>query len=326
MFLLAAVSAMCQHPPPLKLVQTISLPANIKGHFDHFGVDLKHHRLFATPEEFHAVLVFDLTTGKFSHTIPGIARPHAILYREDLNRIYVTDGTDGALKILEGDTYAPLASVKLLADADSIGYDPVTHYLYIDNGGGDVHETYSMLSIVDTTAAKKLADIKIDGETLEAMALETASSKLYVNNRKRNQVSVIDRNRRTLLASWSVTKGTDNVAMALDEADHRLFVACRSGQVVVIDTETGQEMQALPITKGVDDMVYNRASERLYAACDGTVDVYKQIDAGHYELIGKVITGPGAKTALLVPELNRYFVAAPQHGNEDARILVYAVQ
>jgi len=28
-----------------------------------------------------------------------------------------------------------------------------------------------MLSVVDTTASQKLADLKIDGETLEAMAL-----------------------------------------------------------------------------------------------------------------------------------------------------------
>jgi len=47
-----------------------------------------------------------------------------------------------------------------------------TAYMYIDNGGGDVHQTYSMLSVVDTTAGKQLADLKIEGETLEAMALE----------------------------------------------------------------------------------------------------------------------------------------------------------
>jgi len=45
---------------PLKLVQTIKLPADVKGHFDHFEIDLKNHRLFATPESYKAVLVFDL--------------------------------------------------------------------------------------------------------------------------------------------------------------------------------------------------------------------------------------------------------------------------
>ncbi len=84
-----------------------------------------------------------------------------------------------------------------MVDSDSIGYDLATHCLYIGNDGGDAHETYSMLSVVDTTAASKLADIKIDDNTLEAMALERSSPKLYVNNKTENQVDVIDRAKRT---------------------------------------------------------------------------------------------------------------------------------
>src|ERR1700733_15043911 len=82
---------------PLQLNQSISLPNTIKGNFDHFGMDLKRQHLFATPEDAKAILVIDLNTGKLTYQISGIARPHAVLYREDLNRIYVTDGGDGLL-------------------------------------------------------------------------------------------------------------------------------------------------------------------------------------------------------------------------------------
>jgi DNA-binding beta-propeller fold protein YncE len=310
---------------PLKLVQTITLPPDVKGHFDHFEVDLKGNRLFATPEAYKAVLVFDLTAGKPVHKITGIEKPHAVLYREDLNRIYVTDGEAGDLKIFDGKTYGLLSSVKLLEDADSIGYDPTTKYLYIDNGGGDVHQTYSMLSVVDTTAGTKVADIKIDGETLEAMALEKSSPKMYVNNRDKSQVDVVDRDTRQVVASWPVTKCKGPVAMGFDESNHRLFVACRSGDIVVLNTQTGKEVTALPMTKGVDDLTYDPAKKRIYAAGDGSADVYQQIDADNYKLIGKVPTGPLGRTARLVPELNRYFVAVPQQGTTSAKILVFEV-
>ncbi|HVS88498.1 MAG TPA: YncE family protein [Candidatus Acidoferrum sp.] len=322
---LFAVKTRSQETPPLKLVQTLQLPADVKGNFDHFGVDLKGNRLFATPEDYKAVLVFDLRTGKPIHTIGGIGRPHAVLYREDLNRIYITDGNAGDVKIFDGTTYNLLSSVKLLEDSDSIGYDPVTKYLYVDNGGGDVHETYSMLSVVDTTIGKKLADMKIDGDTLEAMTLEKSSPRLYVNNRPKNQVEVVDREKRTVVASWPITKCKANVAIALDEANHRLFVACRSGQIAVLDTQTGKEVAGLPITKGVDDLAYDPASKRVYAACDGNVDVYEQSDADNYKLLGKVPTGPLGRTARLVPELNRYFVAVPQHGTRNAEVLIFEV-
>jgi len=310
---------------PLKLVQTYKLPADVKGNFDHFAIDLAGNRLFATPEAYKAVLVFDLKSGSLIHKITGIEKPHAILYREDLKRLYVTDGEAGDVKIVDSVTYKVLSSVKLLEDADSIGYDPKTKYLYIDNGGGDVHQTYSMLSIVDTTAGKKLADIKVDGDTLEAMVLDKGTQRIFLNNKAKSQVDVIDRDKRTLISSWPITKAKTNVAMAYDETNHRLFVACRSGGIVVLDTNSGKEITVLPITKGVDDLVFDPAKKRLYASCDGNVDVYEQSDADTYKSLGKVSTGALARTALLVPQLNRYFVAVPQHGTDNAEIQVFEV-
>jgi len=317
--------AQCQVAAPIKLVQTFELPAEVQGNFDHFGIDLKGGRLFATPEGYHAVVVFDLKTGKLVHKIDGIGKPHAVLYREDLNRIYVTDGDAGDLKIFDGTTYKLVSSVKLLEDADSIGYDPVTKYLYIDNGGGDVHQTYSMLSVVDTTASQKLADLKIEGETLEAMALEKSTPKMYVNNRAKNQVSVVDREKRELLASWPVTLCKNNVAMALDEGNHRLFVACRTGQIAVLDTQTGKEVTSFGITKGVDDITYDAADKRVYAASHGAVDIFEQSSPDSYKSLGNISTGPMGRTARLVPELRRYFVAVPQHGTTNAKVLVFDV-
>jgi DNA-binding beta-propeller fold protein YncE len=320
-----AGQAQCQVAAPIKLAQTYELPAEVKGNFDHFGIDLKGGRLFATPEGYHAVVVFDLRTGKLVHKIDGIGKPHAVLYREDLNRIYITDGDAGDLKVFDGTTYKLVSSVKLLEDADSIGYDPTTKYLYIDNGGGDVHQTYSMLSVVDTTANQKLADLKIDGETLEAMALEKSTPKMYVNNRAKNEVSVVDREKRELIASWPVTLCKNNVAMALDEANHRLFVACRTAKIAVLDTQTGKEVTSFPITKGVDDITYDATSKRIYAACDGAVDIYEQSAPDSYKLLANVPTSPVARTARLVPELKRYFVAVPQQGTRSAKVLVFDV-
>jgi hypothetical protein len=98
---------------PLQLVQTYLLPAEVKGNFDHFEVDLKRNRLFATPEDFQAVLVFDIGTGQLVHTIDGIQRPHAVLYRADVDRIYITDGGDGSVKVYDGESYRQLGRIRL---------------------------------------------------------------------------------------------------------------------------------------------------------------------------------------------------------------------
>jgi DNA-binding beta-propeller fold protein YncE len=313
---------------PLQPVAKLTMPASVQGRFDHLGIDEKGSRLFVAAESAHQVLVFDLKSGKYVRSIPDIQIPHAIFVREDLNRIYITDGGAGALKVFDGRTYALLKSIPLKLDADSIGYDPATHYLYIDNGGGDAHETFSMLSVVDTTRETRVADVKIDGDTLEAMALEKNSGKMYVNDAALNKVVVLDRGSRSVVANWPVTMGKRNVAMARDEAGHRLFVGSRSGAISVFDTGTGKELTSLPIGGGVDDMVFEAGSKRLYATCggDGLIYVYQQRDADHYELAGKVPSGGKGKNGLLSRPRGRFYVIVPPQGSTPGAVYVFAVQ
>ena len=309
---------------PLKAAGSFTLSSDIKGSFDHFGIDLTNSRLFATPEQSQKVLVLDLNTGKLIHEIKNVVKPHSVLYRADSNRIYVTDGGEGSLDIFDGTTYALQQKINLEKDADSIGYDPSRKLLYVVSGGKDAGKTFSLLSVIDTTTNKKVTDIKVDGDTLEAMSLDLFRPRLYLNNPAKNEIEVIDRWNNKTIAAWPVTMGKRNVAMALDEAHQRLFAGCRNGQVVVFDSNTGKELQSFPITAGVDDLTYDAASKRLYATGSGFVDVIGQDDADHYKSLGRIEAGSQARTALLEPEHNRYYVAVPQSGSTSASIAVFA--
>ena len=44
-----------------------------------------------------------------------------ILYRADRNRLFVTDGGAGSLRIFDATTYREIKSIKLELDADGIG-------------------------------------------------------------------------------------------------------------------------------------------------------------------------------------------------------------
>ena len=64
---------------------------------------------------------------------------------------------------------------------------------------------------------------------------------------------------------------------------------------------------------GADEIQYDAASQRVYfTGTTGHVDVFKQVDADHYQSLGKLITAADAKTSLLVPELKRFYVAVPK--------------
>ena len=73
-----ALAGMASAAEPLKLVAKYKMPADVKGRFDHLGVDLRGNRLFLAAESAHEVLVFNLRTGQFLRAITGIGIPHAI--------------------------------------------------------------------------------------------------------------------------------------------------------------------------------------------------------------------------------------------------------
>lgn len=323
-----AVVARAQNAPPLRLIKTFSLSSQVAGRFDHFAADPQDGRLFVVVKDYKAVLVLDARSGKLIHTIDDLGEPQGVLYRADLDRLYIADGQRGTVQIVDGKTYRLRKSIKLRVNADSIVYDPVSRYLYVVNGGSDAKMPNSVISIIDTTRGKVVGEIKVLGDDLEAMALEKATSMMYVDNMAKNEVDVIDRKTHRTVATWPVTFGKTVVALAFDEAVHRLFVGCRSGSIVVFDTATGKEMQALSIGQGLDDLVFDATSKRLYAACGaaGTIDVYELVDPDHYRSLGRIPSGPLARNGLLVPALNEYFVGVPKSANRSAAVFVYAVQ
>ena len=317
-----------QEKGPLSFVQSIPLPALHDGDFDHFAVDLASHRLFLTAEKNAAVEIFDLQTNKLIHTLTDIDEPHSMIYRTDLKKLFVIDGGAAEVKIYQGETYKRLGAIKLEDDADSMTYDPVTKYLYVVNGGKGAKMAYCLISIIDTTTDKKLGDIKIDSDSVEALALEKSGPRIFVNITGKDAVGVVDRKKRTVIATWPIgQEAKHNVAMAFDEAAHRLFISTSNPEkLIVLNSDSGAIVASLPCGHMVDDMAYDANTKRIYLTGSDFIDVFQQKDPDHYELVGQVPSSFRAKTAILVPQLKRYYLAVPRHEDKSAEVRIFQVQ
>lgn len=320
-----AGAALAQNTAPLHLVQTITMDPSVEGKFDHMAVDVKGGRLFLTAPKHHSIEVFDLKSGKSLYSVTGLGKPAGIVYLPASNQVLFSDGEPGSCAILDASTYQVVGSVKLAADADSMGFDEAANVLYVVNGGKDINEKYSRLSVVDIKARKNVADIKIDGETLEAIALEKSGPRIFVNVTALNKVAVIDRASRKIIAAWDVTAAKDNVSMGLDEPDHRLFLATRSpGMLLVLDSDSGKLVAGVPAVGGVDDLAYDAQRKRIYmSGAEGFVNVYQQKDADTYESLGKIPTGAAARNSKFIPEQNRLYVAVPAGRGKPAEVQVF---
>jgi DNA-binding beta-propeller fold protein YncE len=327
LFFALVTGVWAQQKPSLELLQTTPLPELKDGDFDHFTADVAGNRLFSTAEENSKVLVFDLKTAKLIQTISDLKAPHSLLYRADLKKLFVVDGDLGEVKIYETDSYKPVGSIKLKEGADASAYDPSTKYLYVVNGGKDAKLPNAYISLVDTTTAKTVGEIKVDSNDVEGMAIEKSGPRIFVVIRGNNSIEVFDRNKHTLLATWSIAQeGKKPTAIAFDEDGHRLFVGPRDpGKLIVVNSDSGKVVASMPAAAMVDDMAYDGQRKRIYFAGTLFTDVFQQSDADHYEQIGHIPTSFRAKTAILVPELNRFYLAVPHHEKQAAEIRVYNV-
>lgn len=324
---LFALNAQCQVAEPLKLIQTIPIPGLHDGDFDHFAASVPDHLLFLAAEENGAVEVFDLNTNKLIHTISDLKAPHSLVYRSDSKKLFVVDGDTAEVRVYEGDSYKPSGSIKLMDDADSSVYDPATKYMYVVNGGSGAHVPYTLISVIDTATAKKIADIKIDSESVEAMSLEKSGPRMFANLYAKNAVAVIDREKRTVTATWSIEQeGKKNAAIAFDEADHRLFVVARDpGKVIFMDSDSGKVLNSVPCIGNTDDAVFDPGSRRLYVVGVPSLDIFQLLGRNRFRQIGQLPSSFHGVTGILLPELNRYYVAVNHHGDTPAQVQVYDV-
>lgn len=303
-------------PGSLKLTKTIPLPG-VKGRFDHFAADVKGHRLFVAALGNDTLEVVDVATGKRLQSITGLHKPTGVAYFAGSNEIGVANGDDGTFKVFDGTSYNLKRTLGSLDDTDNVRFDATSGLTYIGYGSG-------ALAVIDARTMKQTASIALAAHP-ESFQLETSGSRIFVNMPDAKQVAVVDREKRSVIATWPMTKFRANFPMALDEANHRLFVGCRQpARLVVFDTSTGKPVADLALSGDTDDLFYDAKRKRLYVSCgEGFVDVVEQRDADTYPLRERVPTRAGARTSFFSAELGEFYLAVPQRGKQEAEIRVF---
>ena len=317
---LCAVSLLSSQTPSasLRAVGSIPLPG-VEGRFDHFAIDLETRRLFVAALGNNTVEVLDLKGNSVARSVKGFDEPQGLWYLPDVRRTVVANGGDGATAYLDARTLEITTRVKLSGDADNVRYDAKAGRVYVGYAGG-------ALAVLDNSG-KRLGDIRLAGHP-ESFQLERDGSRIFVNVPSAGHIAVVDRDKQSVIATWPVTQARANYPMALDEANHRLLVGCRSpARLLVYDTTSGKPMATVEIAGDTDDLFYDSAARRIYVAGgEGFITVLEQTDRDHYRVLEKVSTAAGARTALFVPELDRLFLAVPHRGGQAAEVRIFATK
>jgi hypothetical protein len=240
--------------------------------------------------------------------------------------LFVACGLDGVTKVFDATSFQVLATVKFPDDADNIRYDPRGKGVIVGYAGAKQlrkrEEGTGGLGFIDSNG-NKTVDIVVDAHP-ESFQLEESGSRIFVNVPEKNEIEVIDGAKRSVLARWPVS-AEDNFPMALDEANHRLFIGVwKPPQLLVFDTAGGKQVASGEIAGKTDDLFYDSVRRRVYVLTSmGYLEVFEQKDADHYSRIARYETPSRSQTGLFVPEWGRLFVAVPAQNSQSAEIRVY---
>jgi DNA-binding beta-propeller fold protein YncE len=306
-------------PEPLRMAASVELP-HVDGRIDHLAFDASSQRLLVAALGNNTVEVVDVKANTHVRSVPGFREPQGIAVAADAKLVAIANGQGEGLDLLNAETYARTAAVRLGDDSDNVRYDAAARRLYVGFGGG-------ALAAIDPQKATALGEVSLPGHP-ESFQLERSGPRVFVNVPTAAQIVVVDRTSLKIVTTWPVTSARANFPMALDEANHRLFVGCRRpARLLVFDTANGKEIASADIVGDTDDLFYDPARKRVYVSGgEGYVDVLDAQDVSKLTRTARVSTAPGARTSLFVPELSRLFVAVPHRGAQKAEIRVYEAE
>ena len=307
---------------PLQLEEQIPVPG-VAGRLDHFSADVKRKRLFVSALGNNSLEVIDTFAGRVIHSIKGLAEPQGPLYVPGSDKLYVANAGDGKVRVYDGGTYTFKKAIDFGGDPDNLRYDEASKMVFVGFGGDD-----GGIAMIDPKTDERVGKVyKTDGHP-ESFQVEASGAHIFVNVPDAgNVVESIDR-KTGAVAKWPLNGLRGNYAMALNEADHRLFtIARKTPMLVVFNTETGSEVARLRAAGECDDVFFDASRKRIYViGAEGLVSVFQQNDPGHYELVANVPSSVGLRTGFFYAKRDRLYVGVPAKGSEPAQIWTYEAE
>src|SRR6516164_1565511 len=279
------------------------------GGFDYITVDAKSHRLYV-PRSTHT-MVIDADSGKTVADIAGQKHNHGVAVVPELGRGFISDGA-GSIVIFDLNSNAVLGAVAAKDDADGIIYDKSTGLVLV--ACGDAGVLITLKADADPKTAAIDAPIELSGKP-EYLATDGAG-KVYVNLEDKDQVVVVDLKARKVLTHWPVAPGGSPVGLAIDTAEHRLFIGCRKPQkMLVMSTDDGKVVGDLPIAAGVDATRWD-GHQAFASTREGRLSVVED-KSGKWETVQTITTGLGSKTMDIDNATHKIYL--PTADFEDAK-------
>ena len=291
---------------------TRKIPISGEGSWDYLNVDEGARRLYVSHGT--QVEVLDVDSGAIVGSVPKTLGVHGIAIAPELGRGFVSNGQSSTVTIFDLKTLKPIADVPTGKKPDAIIYDPATSRVFAFNGGSN------SATAIDAATGKVAGTIDLGGGPEYAAA--DGNGFVFNNLEDESLVLKIDSRKLTVEQRWPTAPCASPSSMAMDRANRRLFVGCRSKVMAVLNADTGKVITTLPIGDHVDATAFDAGKKLIFNSNgEGTITVIRQESPDKYSVVETVKTLPRTKTMALDQKTHRLFLSTAEGGQFEVLVV-----
>jgi DNA-binding beta-propeller fold protein YncE len=311
--ILTLSSALLATPVPsggYTVIKRIPIPG--QGSWDYLSVDEGARRLYVSHGT--QVEVVDIDSGSVVGSIPKTPGVHGVALAPELGRGFVSNGQASTVTIFDLKTLKAIADVPTGQKPDAIIYDPATSRVFAFNGGSN------SATAIEAATGKVAGTVDLQG----GPEFAAADGNGFVFDNLEDESLVLKINSRDLKVEqrWPTAPCASPSSMAMDRANRRLFLGCRSKVMAVMNSDTGQVITTLPIGDHVDATAFDSESKLIFNSNgEGTITVIHQDSPDKYSVVETVKTAPRAKTMALDPKSHQLFLSTAENGQFEVLVV-----
>jgi DNA-binding beta-propeller fold protein YncE len=281
-----------------------------EGGWDYLSVDSKNKVLYVSHSS--QVEVLKLKTHERIGAVPNLQGVHGVIAVPSAGRGITTNGRSNSATIFDLKTLKAIVEIPTGKNPDALLYDNFSKTVFIFNHS-DVTAT-----AVDIENGKVIGTIDLGGTALEAGTSDEQGT-IFVNLEEASEIVSFDAKSLVVKNRWKLAPCEEPTGLAIDRKNNRLFSACHSGVIMILDAKTGAIISQVPIGQRVDGVVFDPELKMAFSSNrEGTITVVQENSANEFKVLETITTAPAARTIALDPETHHIFVSTAQLGEVPA--------
>jgi len=279
------------------------IPVGGEGGWDCLSTDAASHRLYVT----HAtkIVVIDTVNDVVVGEINGLNGAHDFAVAPKLRRGFASSGRDNTVNMIDLGNLQTLAKIPTGQSPDIMLFEPTQEEVYCFNGHSQ------SVSVITPGTGVVAATVALGGKPEFARA---DGGRVFVNLEDKNEVAVLDAKSHAVTHRWPIAPGEEATGMGIDREHHRLFLGCGNAKLVILDSQDGHVVTALPVGNGIDGAAFDAGTQLALVpnGADGTLTVVHEDSPDKFTIVQTLKTEPSARTIALDPVSHKIYLPSAQ--------------